>query len=104
MARRNRTVTVELTRYDAETDVETDLTVECSVSPYDPGRTYGAPEDCYPPEGGEVEVYRAFGPDGEPVVLTSEEEERLQELVDEEGPDEREAPDREPADIPDWWG
>jgi hypothetical protein len=103
MARRNCTVTVELTRYNEETDVETDLTVRCSVSPYDPGRTSGPPEDCYPPEGGEVESYKAFGPDGEPVELTSEEEERLQELVDEEGPDECEPPDREPADHPDWW-
>lgn len=26
-----------------------------SYIPYDPGRTYGPPEQCYPPEGGEME-------------------------------------------------
>lgn len=37
--------------------------VRCEVTPYDPGRTSGPPESCYPPEGNEVEVkevYRVF--------------------------------------------
>ena len=33
-----------------------EYTVEAYVSPYDPGRTWGPPENCYPPEGGEVEI------------------------------------------------
>ena len=27
-----------------------------TISPYDPGVRSGPPEDCYPPEGGEVEI------------------------------------------------
>jgi hypothetical protein len=30
--------------------------IECDVTPYDPGVSYGPPERCYPPEGGEVDV------------------------------------------------
>ena len=28
--------------------------VEFEATPYDPGNTYGLPENCYPPEGGEI--------------------------------------------------
>lgn len=31
------------------------LDFEARFSAYDPGRSYGPPEDCYPPEGGELE-------------------------------------------------
>ncbi len=31
------------------------LTLDADLSPYDPGCTYGPPENCYPPEGGEIE-------------------------------------------------
>lgn len=37
-------------------DTETIYEIECDVTPYDPGRTYGPPEKCYPPEGGECEI------------------------------------------------
>jgi hypothetical protein len=30
--------------------------IEADVSPYDPGCTYGPPENCYPPEGGEIDI------------------------------------------------
>jgi len=40
------TVTIE--------DMEFEVEVE-SWSPFDPGINHGPPEDCYPPEGGEVE-------------------------------------------------
>lgn len=30
--------------------------IEAEVSDYDPGRAWGRPENCYPPEGGEVEI------------------------------------------------
>lgn len=36
--------------------VELEFVIEADVSPYDPGRTCGPPESCYPPEGGEVEI------------------------------------------------
>ena len=35
-------------------DLEFDVVVD-SYTSYDPGRTSGPPEDCYPPEGGEIE-------------------------------------------------
>ncbi len=34
------------------------------VEPYDPGKTSGPPENCYPPEGGFATVYEVRGPDG----------------------------------------
>jgi len=34
-------------------DCQTIATFE--ITPYDPGRTSGPPEDCYPPEGGEAD-------------------------------------------------
>lgn len=51
--RRTRTVQVETT-------IEVFITVaaNATVSPHDPGRTYGPPDLCYPPEGGEVEFTR----------------------------------------------
>ncbi len=32
------------------------ITIEFSFYPGDPGKTYGRPEDCYPPEPAEVEI------------------------------------------------
>ena len=32
-----------------------DIEVEFTATPYDPGQSYGPPESCYPPEGGEIE-------------------------------------------------
>jgi hypothetical protein len=37
-------------------EVETVYEIECDLTPYDPGRTYGPPEKCYPPEGGDCEI------------------------------------------------
>ena len=39
---------------DPETEI--DYRVTLSVTPGDPGRTWGPPEKCYPPEGPEIEV------------------------------------------------
>lgn len=36
--------------------LELTFTIEADVSKYNPGRTYGPPELCYPPEGGEVDI------------------------------------------------
>jgi hypothetical protein len=35
---------------------EVEVTAEYSYSPGSPGKTYGPPENCYPPEGAEAEV------------------------------------------------
>lgn len=37
-------------------DLEVPVDIDYTITPYDPGRTYGPPEFCYPPEGGEIEV------------------------------------------------
>ena len=37
-------------------DVETIYDIECDLTPYDPGKTWGDPETCYPPEGGDGEI------------------------------------------------
>jgi hypothetical protein len=44
---------------------ESEVSVEYSITPYDPGVTWGPAETCYPPEGGEVEIVKAwFEPSG----------------------------------------
>ena len=53
---------------------------------FDPGRTYGDPFDCYPPEGDDERLpdgcaYLDFGLDSR-VELTLEQTERLAELLD----------------------
>mgnify|MGYP000196209533 FL=1 len=42
---------------DEHGDHEIHLTY--TITPYDPGNTYGPAESCYPPEGGEVEILSA---------------------------------------------
>lgn len=37
-------------------DLEMELLVEGNATPFKPGRAWGPPEDCYPDEGGEVEI------------------------------------------------
>lgn len=59
--RRRRASTVSVGWEDSDGE---SYTVECSVSPGDPGCTYGPPERCYPPEPPEVEVLRVFDEDG----------------------------------------
>ena len=39
-----------------DVDTEIDLVVQGTVSKFIPARLYGPPEDCYPAEGGEVEI------------------------------------------------
>lgn len=39
-----------------ERDDGTEVTIEYTISDYDPGVSSGPAEICYPPEGGEVEI------------------------------------------------
>ena len=45
----------------------------------DPGRTYGPPEDCYPPEG-EIEIL-SITCNGEPFIAAEKEAERIEQLA-----------------------
>ncbi len=50
-------------RYEIENEdgeVIDNVTVEAHFSPYVPAFTSGAPEDCYPAEGGELEDLHVF--------------------------------------------
>ena len=44
----------------AKENGEVEIKFDCSVSAYDPGKLSGPPEDCYPPEGGEVEIIEVW--------------------------------------------
>lgn len=80
------TITMTVDTADGEGEVEVTGTVEPLVR----GRTHGLPENCYPDEGGEVEVETATL-DGKPYELTPAQEERAKELlaeaVEDEGSD-----------------
>lgn len=41
-------------------DDDSELLIEYTRTPYDPGRLSGPPEDCYPPEGGDVEIINVY--------------------------------------------
>jgi hypothetical protein len=57
MSRRHRNNEHEWTTYrELEDGTEVELTVTYTITPYDPGISYGPPERCYPPEGGDVEI------------------------------------------------
>jgi hypothetical protein len=58
---------------DFEREDGTEITVEYSITPYDSGVSSGPAEICYPPEGGEVEILKAFT-DAGPIDLTDDEE------------------------------
>lgn len=50
------TITFEVERGEDETYKVLSLEITGHVSPYVPAKTWGPPENCYPAEGGEVEI------------------------------------------------
>lgn len=58
-----------------ERDDETEVTVEYTISAYDPGVSSGPAEICYPPEGGEVEIIKVFNDSGD-LKWTDDEDEK----------------------------
>lgn len=46
-------------------EVETEVTVVYSYTPGSPGKLSGPPEDCYPPEGPEVDIEAVYRTDDE---------------------------------------
>jgi hypothetical protein len=73
---------VEIDFYVERDEEEIELQIKGHVSAYDPGKTYGPPDRCYPPEGGEVEVHSVLH-NGESWegVLTREEESDIEEAM-----------------------
>lgn len=67
MKRRGGTVSVLFQRLVRDRNgeaLEAEYRVVANFTPGTPGKTYGPPEDCYPPEGPEVEYTEAFEVDG----------------------------------------
>lgn len=58
-----------------ERDDGTEVVVEYTISAFDPGVSYGPAENCYPPEGGEVEIVSVKDLDGKPVTVSDDEAE-----------------------------
>lgn len=56
-----------------EREDETEVTVEYTISDYDPGVSSGPAELCYPPEGGEVEIVSVKDAYGSNVEWTDDE-------------------------------
>jgi hypothetical protein len=76
MRRRHNTITVTVEGSDGN---EYDVDVEYKGYS-DPGRTYGPPENCYPPEG-EIVILKMSGlPDG----VTVANEDKAMEYIDEQ--------------------
>jgi hypothetical protein len=65
--------------YEFTRDDGTEVCIEYKRTPYDPGNTYGPAENCYPPEGGNVEDWEV---DNGKTVLTEAEAERAQDELD----------------------
>ena len=59
---------------------EIDLEIEYEVAPYCAGNTYGPPEFCEPPSGGEVEEMTATL-DGQEFPLTDAERKKIEQHI-----------------------
>ncbi len=70
------TLAFTVTRGDEQIDVD----LEYVLSPFDTGNTYGPAENCYPPEGGELEELVAYR-DGEPFALTKAEADEAEAFI-----------------------
>lgn len=68
--------TYTITRDDEDIDLE----IEYTVAPYDPGNSYGPPEHCEPPSGGEIETMDVLV-DGKPFALTDEEQAQVDQHI-----------------------
>lgn len=66
-----------------ERDDGTEVTIEYTISDYDAGVSSGPAEICYPPEGGEVEIIKAFT-DAGPVIWTDDEDHKWSTKIFEE--------------------
>lgn len=53
------------------------LDLDYDVAPYDPGNSYGPPENCAPPSGGEIERLDITC-EGKPFEVTDPEQDRIE--------------------------
>jgi hypothetical protein len=81
-------------------DEELEINVEFDATPYIPAKTYGLPENCYPAEGGEIEITAVFhnGIALDP-PLTEDEEDKIISWLAENMPDDDDGPDPD-----EWYG
>ena len=70
---RGQTSLMDFTRDDGA-----EVLIEYKLTPYDPGVSYGPPESCYPPEGGEIEEWEATSDGVKVIQLTDAENERVE--------------------------
>lgn len=65
--------------------LEIEVEVEGDYTPYDPGKCFGPPELCYPPEGGTFEIESIIVvPTGEKLILPDSLDQKVaDELYDE---------------------
>jgi hypothetical protein len=54
----------------------TEVCVEYTITPYDPGVSSGPAEICYPPEGGEVEIISVKDESGKSLDWTADEDQK----------------------------
>lgn len=66
---------------DFERDDGTEVTVEYSITSYDPGVSSGPPEICYPPEGGEVEIVKVFSDTNHDIAWTDDEDTKWSQKI-----------------------
>lgn len=66
------------------------VVIEYKINPFDPGVSYGPPESCYPPEGGDIADWEV---DGGKVELTEAEAERAEKEIYANPPDPYDAMD-----------
>jgi len=85
----SRTIIIETTwTYHGDDDDE-DMVVRCQVTPPVKGRTYGDPDQCYPPEPAEVDVLKVWednrGRKDRPelVAVANEDKDLYEAVVDE---------------------
>jgi len=64
-----------------ERDDGSNVLIEYQLSPYDAGVIYGPAENCYPPEGGEIELSEATSDGVELIALTDAEWERAETQI-----------------------
>lgn len=67
--------------HNHKTWLEIEIEVEFDATSYDPGVTSGPPENCYPPEGGEVEI-QAITYNSKPIELSDADEKKIQEELE----------------------